>query len=38
MVLVDTSVWIAVLRNRGGEAERLRRWLAGPIPARPLSW
>jgi uncharacterized protein with PIN domain len=33
MVLVDTSVWIAVLRNRGGEAERLKRWLAGRIPA-----
>lgn len=33
MLLIDTSVWIAILRNRAGEAERLRHWLAGRTPA-----
>ena len=36
MILIDTSVWIAVLRNRSGEAKRLQAKLAGqePILAR----
>ena len=33
MVLIDTSVWIAALRNRNGEAERLKAWLGGRVPA-----
>jgi len=32
MILIDSSVWIAVLRNRSGEAQRLRAWLAGQEP------
>ena len=36
MILIDTSVWIAVLRNRSGEVEKLQDQLAGqePILAR----
>ena len=36
MILIDTSVWVAVLRNRRGEAARLSRWLGDrePILAR----
>jgi predicted nucleic acid-binding protein len=33
MVLIDTSVWIAVLRNRNAEADRLKAWLGGRVPA-----
>lgn len=33
MVLIDTSVWIAALRNRGGEAQRLQAWLDRRVPA-----
>jgi predicted nucleic acid-binding protein len=33
MVLIDTSVWIAALRNRNREAERLRQWLDNRVPA-----
>lgn len=33
MVLVDTSVWIAVLRDRNGEADRLRSWLGARTAA-----
>lgn len=32
MILIDTSVWIAVLRNRSGEVQMLRTWLAGQEP------
>jgi len=32
MILVDTSVWIEVLRNRSGEAQRLQAWLGGQEP------
>jgi len=28
--LIDTSVWVSVLRDKsGGEAQRLQRWLDG---------
>ncbi len=33
MVLIDTSVWIAVLRNRNGEAELFKAWLGDRVPA-----
>ena len=35
-ILIDTSVWIAVLRNHAGEAAKLQAWLAGrdPVLAR----
>jgi predicted nucleic acid-binding protein len=33
MVLIDTSVWIAALRNRRGEADRLRGWLGNRVAA-----
>lgn len=29
MVLIDTSVWITVLRDRNGEAQQLAQWLDG---------
>ena len=32
MILIDTSVWIAVLRNRFGEAQRLQARLGGQEP------
>lgn len=32
MVLIATSVWIAALRNRNGEAERLKAWLGVRVP------
>ncbi len=36
MILIDTSVWIEVLRNRQGQAERLKTWLGErePVLAR----
>lgn len=33
MVLIDTSVWIAALRNRNREADRLKAWLGNRVPA-----
>jgi hypothetical protein len=33
MVLIDSSVWITVLRDKsGGEAQRLQQWLDGREP------